>query len=201
MSSLRPGTGLRRLDAPRRRRCLRLLLRQGGTIQAETGDPVAEERGDRGAVVDERAARQRGEERAAVARVRRRGSRIATTPRSPWPRISRPKPCRSCSIAVGQRVVAEPVAAGRLDRLAARLVQRVARRRERQLVDHEQRERLARDVDALPERRRREQHRVDLVAEALEQPLARRLALHEHLVRDARRGRGRAARRARGSST
>src|SRR5262245_16311 len=34
-------------------------------------------------------------------RVRRRGSRIATTPRSSWPRISRPNPCRSCSIAVG----------------------------------------------------------------------------------------------------
>ena len=84
-----------------------------------------------------------------------------------------------------QRVVAEPVAAETLDRLAARLVQRVARRRERQLVDHEQRQRLARHVDALPERRRREQHRADLVAEPLEQALARRLTLHEHVVRHA----------------
>ena len=43
----------------------------------------------------------------------------------------------------GQRVVAEPVAARRRDALAARLDQRVARSGERQLVDHEQRERLA----------------------------------------------------------
>ena len=41
----------------------------------------------------------------------------------------------------------------------------------------EQRERLALDVHSLPERRGREEDRVDVVAKALEQPLARRIAL------------------------
>jgi hypothetical protein len=81
-----------------------------------------------------------------------------------------------------QGVVAEPIAAGSLDGLAARLVQRVAGRRERKLVDHEERQRLARHVDALPEGRRRDQHRIDLVAEPLEEALARGLTLGEHVV-------------------
>ena len=84
-----------------------------------------------------------------------------------------------------QCVVAEPVAAQTLDCLAACFVERIARSRERELVDHEQRQRLARHVHALPERRRREQDRTDLVAEALEQALARRVTLHQHLVRHA----------------
>src|SRR5258708_11951802 len=81
-----------------------------------------------------------------------------------------------------QREVAEPVATGRLDGLATCLVQRITGGRERQLVDYEQRERLAGDVHALPEGRGCDQYRVDLRPEALEQALARLLALDEHLV-------------------
>ena len=156
------------------------------TAYAVCSSVVPEEGGDGDAVLDERAARQRGQERPPVrACVRRRGSRIATTPSSSWLRIRPPEALAELQHRRRERVVAEPVAAGGLDRLAARLVERVAGRRERQLVDHEQRERLAGDVDALPEGRGREQHGVDLGAEALEQPLARRVALDEHVVRDA----------------
>ena len=142
-----------------------------------------EERGHGGAIVDDRAAAAArrgtpGRRPRAQARVEDRDDAdvgvAADQPPEALPQLEHRR---------RQGVVAEPVAAGRLDRLAARLVAADRPGAENgQLVDHEQRERLARDVDALPEGRRREQHRVDLVAEALEQPLPRRLALDEHLV-------------------
>ena len=113
--------------------------------------------------------------------VRTRGSRIAITPVSACDRDQPPEPLPELEHGRGEHVLAEPVAAERVDPLAARLDQRLVRSRERQLVDHEQRERLAGHVDPLPERRGGDEHRVDLLAEALEQPLARRLALDEHL--------------------
>ena len=57
---------------------------------------------------------------------------------------------------------AEAGAAVALGVLGARRHQRLVGRRERQLVQHHQRQRLAGHVDALPEARRAEQHRVDL---------------------------------------
>src|SRR5581483_6495818 len=91
---------LRRLHAARRRRRPRLLLRHRPAIQAETARPpknsatatASSATGHAGS-----AARNARPYR----RVRSRGSRIATTPRSAWPRISRPNPWRSWSIAVG----------------------------------------------------------------------------------------------------
>ena len=77
----------------------------------------------------------------------------------------------------GQGVLREPVPSLPRDALATRLDERIARSRERQLVDDEERERLALDVDALPERCGREEDGVDVVAEALQEPLARRVAL------------------------
>src|SRR6185437_4495375 len=71
----------------------------------------------------------------------------------------------------------EPVSPFPRDSLTARLDDRVAGRGERQLVDHEQGEGLALDVHALPEGGRGEEDRADVVAEALEQPLARRVSL------------------------
>ena len=70
-----------------------------------------------------------------------------------------------------------------------------------QLVDHEQRQRLAGDVDPLPERRGGDEHRVDLSAEPLEQPLARRLALDEHVIGDAAADARRRSPRAPGTSS
>ena len=153
------GTAIRRLSRRRTRR-RRRAGRRSGTAAATRGTRVRRPR------------------------VRSRGSRIATTPRSPWPRISRPKPCRSCSTAVGSeysRNQSPPPASIRSQRASTSGSPGAA---ERQLVDHEQRQRLARHVDPLPERRRRDEHRVGVGAEALEQALARRVALDEHVVRD-----------------
>ena len=79
-----------------------------------------------------------------------------------------------------ERVLGEPVSTLLRDPLAARLDERIARRGERQLVDHEQGERLPLNVHALPERRGGEEDRVDVVSEALEQALPRSVALTEH---------------------
>jgi hypothetical protein len=82
----------------------------------------------------------------------------------------------------GDRVLAEPVPTSSRDTFAPGLDERISGRRERKLVDHEQRERLALDVDALPERGGGEQNRVDLVSELLEQPLARGISLAQNRV-------------------
>src|SRR5262249_40063955 len=57
--------------------------------------------------------------------------------------------------------------------------QRVGVRRERQLVDHDERQRIARDVDALPERAGAEQHGAGRRAKPRDQGGARRVALDE----------------------
>ena len=66
-----------------------------------------------------------------------------------------------------------------LEGSAARGDQRVARHRERQLVEDHQAQRVTRHVHALPEAQRGEQHRVVGLTEALEQRPLGRLALHE----------------------
>ena len=123
---------------------------------------------------------QARDEVAAVGLLQAGGRRAsATMPKSPWPRMRRPKPCLSASAARGSWKA--------LKRLAAALAQVVdARRRERivghvegDLVDDDERERLAGHVDALPEALRREQHRADLLAQLGEQEVARLLALDE----------------------
>ena len=58
--------------------------------------------------------------------------------------------------------------------------------RERDLVHHHQRQRLAGDVDALPEALRRQQHRADALAQRREQQVARALALHQQRERQRR---------------
>ena len=59
------------------------------------------------------------------------------------------------------------------------LVSAIVGRGERQLLDDHQPQRVAFDVDALPETRGAEQHGVARLAEAAQQLLARRLALHQ----------------------
>ena len=172
----------------------------GRGYSSGNGDRVAEKRRHGGRVLGDGAARQRlrgTRVRTGACAAADRGSRRHRDPhgrgsggRSPAGAAASPSAARS------RETSRRPP----LDGLAARLVQRIARRGERQLVDHEQRQRLAGHVHPLPERRCREQHRPDLVAEALEQPLARRLALHEHLVGNAGRARARDRPRARGSS-
>ena len=179
---------LRRLDLPRRGRCAGLLGHGGPGYQALSSAPAPKNSATaaRSAVTGHGG--KRLEEGPAVRlrahpRVEDR-DHAAVGMRADQP----PEPLPQLEHRRGQRVLAEPVAAERVDSLAARLDERVARRRERQLVDHEQRERLARHVDSLPEGRRGDEHRGDLLAEALEQALARRLALDEHVVGHAARG-------------
>src|SRR6187551_2983273 len=90
----------------------------------------------------------------------------------------------------GKGVLREPVPSLLRDALAARFDERIARRCERQLVDDEERERLALDVDALPEGRSREEDGVDVVAEPLKEPLARRVALPQDRELEPRRAAG-----------
>jgi hypothetical protein len=86
----------------------------------------------------------------------------------------------------GKRVLGEPVTAAVCDPLAAGLDERVAGRAEGELVDDEERERLALDIDALPERLRGHEDGIDLLAEVLEQALAGCLALDQDRERDPR---------------
>ena len=106
----------------------------------------------------------------------------------PWSeavRISRPSPCFSVSTATGTWYSPKAFWPRLAQPLDARRDHRVARRRERQLVHDHARELLARDVDALPEGRGREQHRVRRRAEGVEQLRLRRLALDQDRVVDA----------------
>ena len=73
-------------------------------------------------------------------------------------RIRRPAPCLSATAASGNEVIVEGTAPLRLQALRPRLDQRVVRRRKRQLVDHHQLQRIARHIEAFPERSRRHQH-------------------------------------------
>src|SRR5204863_6131776 len=68
-----------------------------------------------------------------------------------------------------------------LETLDARLDQRIVGRRERKLVDDHALERLARNVDALPEALRADEHRMRRVEEALHELTLGPLALDEHL--------------------
>src|SRR5262245_64071585 len=68
----------------------------------------------------------------------------------------------------GDLVLAERVAASRADGVDAGRRDRIAGRGERQLVDDHATERLADDVDALPEARRGEQHRMRRLARSEE---------------------------------
>ncbi len=79
-------------------------------------------------------------------------------------------------------VVLEGVAALGVDRLDARGRNRIARRGERQLVDDHAAQLFADDIDPLPERRGRKQHRVRRRSELREQCAARRRALDDHRV-------------------
>src|SRR5487761_2007161 len=86
-----------------------------------------------------------------------------------------------------QLVFHEPVAAAAPDALEAGREQRIIGRRERQLVDRDDRQRLALDVDAFPKAPRREQHGVAEFPEPREQGFARRLTLDQHRERRIRK--------------
>src|SRR5262245_13615476 len=140
----------------------------------------AEEVGDSRNLGDDRSRRQRFDEAPAV---RPRAQTWIEDRDNPFvcvPSDEAAEPLAQLQDRGGQRVFREPISSLTRDALAACLDERIARRREGQLVDHEQRERLALNVHALPERRGREKNRVDVVPEALEQPLARRVALPQH---------------------
>src|SRR5262249_2020379 len=89
-----------------------------------------------------------------------------------------------------QLVDLEWILAGFLQPAHARGGDRVVGRRERQLLEDDERQRLAGDVDALPERRRGEEHRAHLGAERVEERGARALALDEDGVGHAAAQRG-----------
>ena len=72
----------------------------------------------------------------------------------------------------------ERIEAGFLKQRRARGDDRIVRRRERQAVDDDARQRVADDVDAFPKRGGREQYRIALGAEPFEQFAFRRFALH-----------------------
>src|SRR5829696_28256 len=137
----------------------------------------AEEVGDGCKLCDDRSGRKRLEEAAAVRpRAQPRvedghDALISVAPDQAPETLAQLQDCR------GKRVLREPVASLPRDALAARLDERIPRGREWQLVDHEERERLALDVDPLPEGRGREEDRVDVLAEPLQEPLARRVPL------------------------
>src|ERR687885_158746 len=82
-----------------------------------------------------------------------------------------------------QEVVAEGIPPLGDEPLASRLRERVAWRRERELVDDEERQRLAADVDPLPEGACCEEHGIGLRPEPVEEALPRRVALDEQRVR------------------
>ena len=86
-----------------------------------------------------------------------------------------------------QLELVERVASGSADRLGARLHERIARHGERQLVDHDEPQRAAAHVDALPEAAGAEQDRVAVGAKLIQQLAARASALHEHALRIALR--------------
>ena len=77
-------------------------------------------------------------------------------------------------------IFAERRTAAGVDRLDACRRDWIARRRERQLVDDHATERIADDVDALPEARGREQHRMRRRLELAEQSGPRRRSLNEN---------------------
>ena len=84
-------------------------------------------------------------------------------------------------------VLVERVAPLHLQPLRARLYQRIAWWRERQLIDHHQLQRIAWDVHAFPERSRRHQEAASAarprrtLAEPLDQPTLGPLTLDQHL--------------------
>src|SRR5262249_42972109 len=80
------------------------------------------------------------------------------------------------------------VAAGSVDRFDPRGRDRIARGRERQLVDDHAAQSLADDVDALPEAGGREQDGVGRGLELAQQRRTRRRALNEDRIGNARRG-------------
>ena len=82
-----------------------------------------------------------------------------------------------------QLQLVERIAAGSADRFGTRLHERIARHGERQLVDHDEPQRAAAHVDALPEAARAEQDRVAVRAKLIQQLAARASALDEHAAR------------------
>ena len=104
---------LRRLDAPRRRRSPRLLLRPfGRAIQAETATPPPKNAATAARILDDRAARQRREERAPVrpraqARIEDRDDAAIGVAAD-----QSAEPLSQLEHRRRQRVVAEPVAPG-----------------------------------------------------------------------------------------
>ena len=114
-----------------------------------------------------------------------RSSRMATTPRSLLRRIRRPKPCLSASVISGIMYSSKAAAPILLDGAHAGAVQRIARRGEGHLVEHDQAQVVAGDVDAFPERARRQQHAVGRLLEPRQQRVARGVALGAHRPDDA----------------
>ena len=150
--------------------------RGGADPRPEVGD-VGEQLGARAI------ARQAGEQRRAVALARdapvehgdhaRVGARADQAAEALLERQRRAR----------QLVALERIAVVVADAIDARRGQRIVGDRERDAVHDDQRQRLARDVDALPEALRRQQHRADARAHRRQQHVARALALHQQRVR------------------
>ena len=95
-----------------------------------------------------------------------RGSQSTTTPKSSLVADQPADALLERDRRLRHLLVEERIAALRADRVEPRLEQRIVGRRERQLVDDDDAERVALDVDAFPETARAEQHRVARLAEA-----------------------------------
>ena len=110
-------------------------------------------------------------------------------PLSFWVRMSRPDALAEFQDRLGQRVIAERIAARlRSDGFALGLGEGMVRHGEGQAGEDDVAQRLARHVDALPERVGAEEDRVAVLLELLQQPVARHgAALHEQVIRSLRK--------------
>ena len=151
----------------------------GGERYQAVSRSGAEEIGHGGPIADERGGRESFEETAPVRARSQAGiedgdhALVLVTADEPA------EPLAELEHRGGERVVGEPVAALARDSLAARLDEGIPGSREGELVHHEERERFAGHVHALPERRGREEHGVHVLPEALEETLARCFPLNE----------------------
>ena len=93
-------------------------------------------------------------------------------------RIRRPKPCLSVIAARAREYCVNPLPPSRPIRAQRAATTGSVGRRERDLVEHDEPQRPAGHVDALPEAHRGDEHRVARCTETDEQHVLRRLALH-----------------------
>ena len=96
-------------------------------------------------------------------------------------------PLFQCQHGLRQLVLDKWIAAAAANALQTRLEQRILRGGKGQLVDGDDRQRVAFHIDTFPKACRGEQHRIAQFPELMQQRFARRLALHQHRKRRLRK--------------